>query len=53
MENKKAKMKKRNILNLKSYTYMSSKNSTLFLVQLAVYEDVLLLLHGQAPDTIR
>ena len=32
---------------------MSSENSTVFLVQLAVYKDVLFLLHGRAPDTIR
>ena len=31
---------------------MSSKNSTVFLVQLAVYKDVLILLHSRAPDTI-
>ena len=32
---------------------MSSKNSTVFLVQLAIYKDVLILLHSRAPDTIR
>ena len=32
---------------------MSNKNSTEFLVQLAVYKDVLVLLHSRAPDTIR
>ena len=33
---------------------MSSKNGTVFLVQkLAVYKNVLFLLHGRAPDTIR
>ena len=32
---------------------MSSKNSTVFLVQLAVYKNVLFLLHGPAPDTVR
>ena len=32
---------------------MSSKNSPVFLVQLAVYKDVLFLLYSRAPDTIR
>ena len=32
---------------------MSNKNSTVFFVQLAVYKDVLFLLHGRASDTIR
>ena len=32
---------------------MSSKNSTVFLVQIAVYKDVLILLHSRAPDTIK
>ena len=32
---------------------MSSKNSTVFLVQLAVYKDVLVLLYSRAPDTSR
>ena len=32
---------------------MSSKNSTVILVQLIVYKDVLFLLHGRAPDAIR
>ena len=32
---------------------MSSENSTVFFVQLAVYKNVLFLLHGQVPDTIR
>ena len=32
---------------------MSSKNSTVFLVQLAVYKDVLVLLYSRAPDTFK
>ena len=32
---------------------MSSKNSTVFLVQLAAYKDVLVLLLSRAPITIR
>ena len=32
---------------------MSSKNSTVFLVQLAVYKDVLVLLYSRAPYTFR
>ena len=32
---------------------MSSRNSTVFLVQLAVYKDVLVLLYSRAPDTFR
>ena len=32
---------------------MSSKYSTVFLVQLTVYKDVLVLLYSRAPDTFR
>ena len=32
---------------------MSSKNSTVFFVQLAVYKDVLVWLYSRAPDTFR
>ena len=32
---------------------MSSKNGTVFLVQLVVYKDALVLLYSRAPETIR
>ena len=32
---------------------MSSKNNTVFLVQLAIYKDVLVLLYSRVTDTIR
>ena len=32
---------------------MSSKNSTVFLLQLAVYKDVLFLLHSRAPQLVK
>ena len=33
--------------------HISSKNSAVFFVHLAVYKDVLFLLHGRVPDAIR